>query len=40
MTDDGLPVGYVIAEDEEEVMGIDDLSSLIKAQDIFRAIHI
>ena len=36
MTDDGLPVGYVIAE-EEEVMGVDDLSTLIKAQEIYRA---
>ena len=36
MSDDGLSVGYVVAEDEEEVMGIDDLSALMKAQEIFR----
>lgn len=32
---DGLKVGYVMAEDEDEVMGIDDLSSLEKAQQLF-----
>ncbi len=37
MHDDGLPVGYVIAEDEEEVMGIDDLHALIRAQEIYRS---
>ena len=36
MNSDGLPVGYVIAEDEEEVMGIDDLPALIRAQEIYR----
>jgi bifunctional UDP-N-acetylglucosamine pyrophosphorylase/glucosamine-1-phosphate N-acetyltransferase len=35
--EDGLPVGYVIAENEDEVMGVDDLSALLKAQEIFRA---
>jgi bifunctional UDP-N-acetylglucosamine pyrophosphorylase/glucosamine-1-phosphate N-acetyltransferase len=33
---DGWSTGYVVAEDESEVMGIDDRSSLIKAQEIFR----
>ncbi|MBW2610478.1 MAG: NTP transferase domain-containing protein [Deltaproteobacteria bacterium] len=33
---DGLKVGHVIAGDEDEVMGIDDLPSLLKAQEIFR----
>ncbi len=33
---DGLPVGYVIAEDEIETMGIDDMTSLEIAQELFR----
>jgi len=33
---DDLPVGHLIAEDEEEVMGVDDLSALIRAQEIYR----
>ena len=37
MHDDGLSVGYILAEDEEEVMGIDDLAALIRAQEIFGA---
>lgn len=32
---EGYPVGYVLAGDEEEVMGVDDLPSLKKAQEIF-----
>jgi bifunctional N-acetylglucosamine-1-phosphate-uridyltransferase/glucosamine-1-phosphate-acetyltransferase GlmU-like protein len=32
---DGLRVGYIVAEDEKEVMGVDDLSSLLKAQSLF-----
>jgi len=36
MNHDGLKVGYEIAGDEYEVMGIDDLPSLIKAQKIFK----
>jgi bifunctional UDP-N-acetylglucosamine pyrophosphorylase/glucosamine-1-phosphate N-acetyltransferase len=36
MHQDGLEVGYAVADDENEVMGIDDLSSLMKAQDLFR----
>lgn len=37
LCEDGLPVGYVIAKNEDEVMGVDDLSALLKAQEIFRA---
>lgn len=33
---DGLGVGYVIAGDENEVMGLDDLPALLKAQEIYR----
>jgi len=36
MHERGLKVGCVVAEDENEVMGVDDLQSLIKAQDIFK----
>jgi len=36
MYEDGLSTGYIIAEDEKEVMGIDDISALINAQKIFR----
>jgi bifunctional UDP-N-acetylglucosamine pyrophosphorylase/glucosamine-1-phosphate N-acetyltransferase len=36
MQDDGLKVGYALAEKENEVMGVDDLPSLLKAQEIFR----
>jgi bifunctional UDP-N-acetylglucosamine pyrophosphorylase/glucosamine-1-phosphate N-acetyltransferase len=36
--DDGLSVGYILAEDEEEVMGIDDLAALTKAQEIYESI--
>jgi len=36
MYEGGLAVGYMIARDEEEVMGVDDASSLVKAQQIFR----
>ena len=36
MHGDGLKVGYVMAQDEDEVMGVDDLTSLIKAQKIFK----
>ena len=32
---DGLSVGYSLAKDEEEVMGIDDLGALTKAQEIY-----
>jgi bifunctional UDP-N-acetylglucosamine pyrophosphorylase/glucosamine-1-phosphate N-acetyltransferase len=34
---DGLSTGYSIAEDEEEVMGVDDLAALKRAQEIYRS---
>jgi len=34
MDQDGLRVGAVLAEDENEVMGIDDLASLQRAQQL------
>jgi bifunctional UDP-N-acetylglucosamine pyrophosphorylase / glucosamine-1-phosphate N-acetyltransferase len=37
MYQDGIPTGYIIAEDEEEVMGVDDLAALTRAQDIYRS---
>ena len=37
MHDGGLSVGYILAEDEEEVMGIDDLSALKRAQEIYES---
>ena len=36
MCEGGLPVGYVTAENEEEVMGVDDAPALVKAREIFR----
>jgi bifunctional UDP-N-acetylglucosamine pyrophosphorylase/glucosamine-1-phosphate N-acetyltransferase len=36
MHQDGLKVGCVLAEDENEVMGVDDLTALVKAQDLYR----
>jgi bifunctional UDP-N-acetylglucosamine pyrophosphorylase/glucosamine-1-phosphate N-acetyltransferase len=36
MHEGGLAVGYMIARNEEEVMGVDDAPSLVKAQQIFR----
>lgn len=36
MVEDGLSVGFVPARDEEEVMGVDDLDSLVRAQEAFR----
>jgi bifunctional UDP-N-acetylglucosamine pyrophosphorylase/glucosamine-1-phosphate N-acetyltransferase len=39
MVKDNVPVGYVVAENEEEVMGIDDLPALIRAQEIYRGKH-
>lgn len=38
MHEDGLKVGYVVAESENEVMGVDDVPSLINAQEIFKGI--
>ena len=37
LVDDGKPVGYILAADENETMGIDDLAALLKAQAIFKA---
>ena len=39
MSESDLRVGYVIAEDENEVMGVDDFPSLSKAQEIFRELE-
>ncbi|MFH1480360.1 MAG: NTP transferase domain-containing protein, partial [Pseudomonadota bacterium] len=36
MHKDGVKTGYMIVPDEDEVMGVDDLTSLIKAQNMFR----
>ncbi len=36
MVGDGLPVGYIVCEDENEAMGIDDRAALEKAQALFR----
>jgi len=36
MVADGLSIGYVMAKDEAETMGIDDPDALIKAQKIYR----
>ena len=36
MVSDGLKAGCVAVEEENEVMGVDDLPSLIKAQEIFK----
>jgi bifunctional UDP-N-acetylglucosamine pyrophosphorylase/glucosamine-1-phosphate N-acetyltransferase len=35
LRDDGLPVGYLVVEREEEVMGVDDPVALRKAQQIY-----
>jgi hypothetical protein len=37
MRGDGLKVGYVVAENEDEIMGVDDLPSLKEAQRLFQA---
>ena len=37
MHDDGLSVGYILAEDEEEVMGVDDLEALTRVQEIYKS---
>jgi len=36
MEKDRCPVGFALARDEEEVMGVDDLGSLLKAQEAYR----
>ena len=33
---EGHSIGYIISEDENEVMGVDDLSALLKAQKIYQ----
>ena len=37
MHDDGLSVRYILAEDEEEVMGVDDLATLKRAREIYES---
>lgn len=37
MHEDGVSTGYIVTEDEEEVMGVDDLAALRKAQEIYRS---
>ena len=39
MAGDGLKVGYAVVEDEYEVMGVDDLESLQKAQALFHKLR-
>ena len=36
MVEDGLSVGFLVAQDEEEVMGVDDLGSLVRAQEAYK----
>lgn len=36
MTQNGIPVGFALAADEEEVMGVDDPASLARAQEAYR----
>jgi bifunctional N-acetylglucosamine-1-phosphate-uridyltransferase/glucosamine-1-phosphate-acetyltransferase GlmU-like protein len=36
MQSEGLKIGHVLARDESEVMGVDDLAALKKAQEIFK----
>jgi bifunctional UDP-N-acetylglucosamine pyrophosphorylase/glucosamine-1-phosphate N-acetyltransferase len=40
MQNDGLPVGFVISEDENEVMGVDDFPALTKAQKIYKTLAV
>ena len=37
LMDDGKSVGYILAEDENETMGIDDHAALFKAQALFKS---
>lgn len=39
MVQDGLSVSYILAKDEYEVMGVDDLDALEKAQQIFAQLY-
>lgn len=36
---DGKVVGCIVADDEDEVMGVDDLSALLKAQENFKKLR-
>jgi bifunctional UDP-N-acetylglucosamine pyrophosphorylase/glucosamine-1-phosphate N-acetyltransferase len=36
LVQDGLSVGFLVAQDEEEVMGVDDLDSLVRAQEAYK----
>lgn len=36
LVDDGKSVGYILAEDENETMGVDDHDALLKAQAMFK----
>lgn len=40
MVVDGFSIGYVMAEDESETMGVDDSNSLLKAQEIYKKRYI
>lgn len=37
MHEDGLSTGFIVVDDEEEVMGVDDLEALKRAQEIYRS---
>ena len=37
LMDDGKSVGYILAEDERETMGVDDQAALLKAQALFKS---
>jgi bifunctional UDP-N-acetylglucosamine pyrophosphorylase / glucosamine-1-phosphate N-acetyltransferase len=39
MDHDGKSAGFIIADDEDEVMGVDDLSALLRAQEKFRKLY-
>jgi bifunctional UDP-N-acetylglucosamine pyrophosphorylase/glucosamine-1-phosphate N-acetyltransferase len=39
MDHDGKNAGFIIADDEDEVMGVDDLSALLRAQENFKLLQ-
>ena len=39
MDHDGKSVGCILAEEEDEVMGVDDLSALLRAQEKFKKLQ-
>jgi bifunctional N-acetylglucosamine-1-phosphate-uridyltransferase/glucosamine-1-phosphate-acetyltransferase GlmU-like protein len=39
MDHDGKNAGFIIADDEDEVMGVDDLSTLLRAQEKFKLLQ-